>query len=91
MARSRTAINDAVSAILGRGGEAVGIEVDVVDAAAVTKGFAQLEDAFGPLDLLVNNAGIGGPVGPAWEVDAESWWQAVGSHVRSTFLCTALR
>lgn len=87
-ARSRAALNGAVSAIRDSGGEAVGVEVDVVDVNAVRTGFARVEETFGQLDLLVNNAGASGPIGPAWEVDAESWWQAVESHVRGTFLCT---
>ena len=33
---------------------------------------------FGRIDLLVNNAGVGGPIGPAWQVDPERWWSCPG-------------
>jgi NAD(P)-dependent dehydrogenase (short-subunit alcohol dehydrogenase family) len=36
-----------------------------------------VEQTFGKIDLLINNAGVGGPVGPAWQVDAEDWWSCL--------------
>jgi NAD(P)-dependent dehydrogenase (short-subunit alcohol dehydrogenase family) len=38
------------------GGDAVGVQVDVGDRTAVAEGFAAVRDAFGPVDILVNNA-----------------------------------
>jgi len=35
------------------------VELDVADAASVEKGFAEIADQFGPVDVLVNNAGVG--------------------------------
>src|SRR5262245_8635630 len=37
----------------------------------------------GPIDLLVNNAGVCGPVGPAWEVDADEWWRTIEVNLRA--------
>lgn len=36
------------------------VELDVADGASVTAGFAEIAERFGPVDHLVNNAGIGG-------------------------------
>src|SRR5271163_85296 len=41
------------------GGAAIGVELDVRDAASVTRAVDDVYAAFGGLDLLVNNAGIG--------------------------------
>jgi 3-oxoacyl-[acyl-carrier protein] reductase len=43
--------------IVAAGGEAVAVSVDVRDAAAVDRAFTQVEEAFGPVELLVNAAG----------------------------------
>jgi NAD(P)-dependent dehydrogenase (short-subunit alcohol dehydrogenase family) len=37
--------------------------------------------------LLVNNAGVGGPIGPAWQADPETWWSCLEVNLRGTFLC----
>jgi 3-oxoacyl-[acyl-carrier protein] reductase len=42
----------------------------------------------GELDVLVNNAGIAGPHGLAWEVDADEWWQTFEVNVLGAYLCT---
>jgi NAD(P)-dependent dehydrogenase (short-subunit alcohol dehydrogenase family) len=54
--------------------------------AAVDK----LRHDLGPIDLLVNNAGISGPTGPAWEVPEQDWWSSVEVNLRSVELCSRL-
>jgi NAD(P)-dependent dehydrogenase (short-subunit alcohol dehydrogenase family) len=44
----------------------------------------------GPIDVLINNAGVTGPCGALWEVDPEDWWQAIGANLRGTVACTRL-
>lgn len=65
----------------------------VVTAVADVSNEAQLRDAIddigerlGPVDLLVNNAGIDGIPGVAWETDPESWWRTMEVNVRGVFL-----
>ena len=53
--------------------------------AAAVAGF---EDRLGPIDVLVNNAGIIGPIGPLWEVDADAWWTAMDVNLRGILICT---
>jgi NAD(P)-dependent dehydrogenase (short-subunit alcohol dehydrogenase family) len=47
----------------------------------------QVEQVLGPIDLLVNNAGIGGPVGPFLENDPDDWWRCQEVNLRGPMLC----
>jgi 3-oxoacyl-[acyl-carrier protein] reductase len=44
-------------------------------------------DEVGDLDLLVNNAGVGGPSGDTWENDIDEWWSVFEVNVLGPFLC----
>jgi 3-oxoacyl-[acyl-carrier protein] reductase len=47
--------------IVGNGGRAIAIEVDLADPASTADAMAEARGALGPIDLLVNNAGISVP------------------------------
>ena len=69
------------------GGGAVGVQVDVADPEAVTDLFARVDDEFGRLDVLVNNAGISYPE-PTAEVTEERWQRMIDIHLGGTFRCS---
>lgn len=48
---------------------------------------AEIEDAVGPVDLLVNNAGQFGPVGPLAATDPDDWWRALEVNLRGPLHC----
>ena len=52
------AAKDTQAAVEAAGGSALAIHADVADAASVDAAFAEIEAAFGPVELLVNNAGV---------------------------------
>lgn len=81
-ARSR----DQVEAVADETG-GLALEVDVSDGAAVERTVEQTEAALGPIDLLVANAGIGGPEGATWEVDPAAWWHVLEVNVLGVHLC----
>ncbi|AOX99588.1 SDR family NAD(P)-dependent oxidoreductase [Jeongeupia sp. USM3] len=87
MARSGAQLDLAVAAIRAEGGTALGVLADVTDAGSIRRAFNQVEEALGPLSLLINNAGNAGPIGRAWEVDGGEWWQTIEVHLRGSFLC----
>ena len=47
-----------------------------------------MERAFGPVTLLVNNAGVLQPIGLAWEVDPDDWWRCIEVNLRGPYLWT---
>ena len=61
--------------------------VDVTDGLAVQAAL----DRIGPVDILVNSAGIVGPNVPLWEVSTEDWERTFAVNVTGAFrLCHAL-
>ncbi len=64
----------------------LGLAGDVSEPATAASMVHQVEQALGPLDLLVNNAGLGGPMGPLWENDPEEWWRCMEVNLRAPLL-----
>jgi len=63
---------------------AIAITADVTKADEVGRAVTQAEAELGAIDLLVNNAGAARAIGPAWDVDPEDWWSALGSALAAT-------
>jgi 3-oxoacyl-[acyl-carrier protein] reductase len=76
--------------IVAAGGRAQALPFDVTDAASVRAGIAKLEAALGPVDVLVNNAGV--PMGmglvPFREMPPESWARYVDLNLYGVLHCT---
>lgn len=72
------------------GGRALAAPFDVADPAAVSAGVAHAQDALGPIDLLVNNAGV--PEGMALkrfrEMDPAEWAPYVDVNLYGVLHCT---
>jgi NAD(P)-dependent dehydrogenase (short-subunit alcohol dehydrogenase family) len=60
-ARDATAIERHAAAMRSRGEEALAVACDVVDRGSVASAVAAAVGTFGRIDVLVNNAGLGGP------------------------------
>ena len=86
LARSLTQLDEVANAIRGAGGHAIGVRCDVTDSASVEHAVAKTGELLGPIDVLVNNAGVPGPFGPIWQVDADEWWRAQAIHIRAPML-----
>ncbi len=56
-ARTQSQIDETVRAIYEAGGDAIAVRCDVTDAAAVERLYAVTRDQFGPVDIVVANAG----------------------------------
>jgi NAD(P)-dependent dehydrogenase (short-subunit alcohol dehydrogenase family) len=67
---------------------ALAVAADVSDPSSVRALFDRTKEAFGRLDLLFNNAGIGAPAVPLEELSVEQWRRVVDVNLTGPFLCT---
>jgi NAD(P)-dependent dehydrogenase (short-subunit alcohol dehydrogenase family) len=72
----------------GASDRALVVPTDVADPGSVRNLFARTKEAFGRLDLLFNNAGIGAPAIPMEELTYEQWKAVVDINLTGSFLCT---
>ncbi len=61
--------------------------VDVTDLAAIERAFAAEVERFGQVHVLVNNAGVNGPVLPAWEYPTDAWERVLAVDLTGVFHC----
>jgi len=87
-ARTRAQLNKTVAAITAAGGQCNAFEMDVTNLTSVKQAVAAVTEQLGPIDLLVNNAGIGANGAAAWDVDPKDWWRVMEVNVRGVFNCT---
>jgi NAD(P)-dependent dehydrogenase (short-subunit alcohol dehydrogenase family) len=82
---------DALEQVAGEAGparsRALVVPTDVRDPEAIRALFAQTKSAFGRLDLLFNNAGIGA-AGLLEDLSVEQWKAVVDTNLTGSFLCT---
>jgi NAD(P)-dependent dehydrogenase (short-subunit alcohol dehydrogenase family) len=64
------------------------VPTDVTDPASVRALFAQIRTAFGRLDVLFNNAGLGAPAMPIEDLPFEKWQAVLATNLTGPFLCT---
>jgi 3-oxoacyl-[acyl-carrier protein] reductase len=81
-ARTRAQVEEAAAAFGG-----LAIEADVSRREDVERMVAEVERELGPIDLLVNNAGIAIWEDAAWEVPVAEWWHVLEVNVLGPYLC----
>jgi NAD(P)-dependent dehydrogenase (short-subunit alcohol dehydrogenase family) len=87
LAGRRTAALQAVAAESGAGGRALAVPTDVTLPDSVDALFSATRRAFGRLDLLFNNAGMGAPGVPFEDITYETWTSVVAVNLTGMFLC----
>jgi 2-dehydro-3-deoxy-L-rhamnonate dehydrogenase (NAD+) len=89
---ARVAIWDRDTALAEKTAKALGAEVhavacDVADPASVATALKATLEAFGRVDILINNAGIAGANAKTWETDVEEWRKVMRVNLDGPFIC----
>jgi NAD(P)-dependent dehydrogenase (short-subunit alcohol dehydrogenase family) len=87
MSRSAAEVEETAALVQSRGGRAKAFVADVADRDAVDRAFAAIEHELGPVDLLVNNAGVVAPLGPFTESPVGDWWRTMEVNVLGPAVC----
>jgi len=86
-ARTTAELERTAAEIRERGGEALVLPMDVTVPASVGRAIAALRDRGAPLDVLVNNAGVGGGE-PVEGSDESAWRRVIDTNLTGTYLVT---
>lgn len=84
---NEAAASAVVEEITSSGGEAIAVKADVGDVDEVTRLFSEVTAHLGPVEILVNNAGITRD-GLVLRMDPADWDQVMNTNLRSVFLCS---
>lgn len=85
--RNKEALTKVETEIRNRGSAAICIPTDVSNAVQVDKMIKQTTQQLGPVDLLINNAGVV-IRRPITETEETMWDHIVNTNLKGTFLCT---
>lgn len=85
--RNKLAADEVINTIREAGGEAIAIKADISDELQVMAMFVEIDNAFGPVNALVNNAGILFQQSAIEELTAERINRVLATNVTGYFLC----
>lgn len=83
--RDRSAIDAVVADIRTAGGEALGVAADCTDFEAIERMRAEVEQTFGPVDIVAAFVGGGGHPKPLAEMSDEHWASVIEANLHATF------
>ncbi|HEX9761139.1 MAG TPA: 3-oxoacyl-ACP reductase FabG, partial [Candidatus Acidoferrales bacterium] len=86
-ARSKDKLDAVAAEITAAGGQALAVRMDVTSAEEIKAGFKQVLEAWGRLDILVNNAAVTRD-GLALRMKLDDWESILRTNLTSAHLCT---
>lgn len=87
LARSADEVDAVANAISARGGRALALTADVASASEIATSISAIERALGPVDILINNAAILGPITSTATSDPAAWAQTITINVIGAYGC----
>lgn len=75
-------------AIWDKGGDAIIIKADISNPKSVDLMFQKMDETWGGIDILINNAGIDGAYATAWDSDIDKWKQVIDINLLGSFYCS---
>lgn len=85
--RNEAKLEETAQAIKSNGGISLKVRTDVSQEADVKNMVQKTLEAFGTIDILVNNSGIAGPTAKCEDVTLEEWEETLAVNLRGPFLC----
>jgi NAD(P)-dependent dehydrogenase (short-subunit alcohol dehydrogenase family) len=85
-ARRKERIQQVAEEVTKTGGLGAAIGMDVTDAKSVEKGMKQAEKEIGPIEILINNAGIITGMKAVQDLPVEEWDRIMATNVRGPYL-----
>jgi NAD(P)-dependent dehydrogenase (short-subunit alcohol dehydrogenase family) len=83
--RNRESLEEAAKSIAKAGGQCDVVPCDVTSLQSVEAAAKKVEASFGRLDVLVNNAGIGGFGGPLHQLPPDQWDEILNTNLRGVY------
>lgn len=79
--------NELAETVMLAEGRMLAVAADMSDPPAVVSMVQKVEKILGRISLLVNNAAVGGPLGPFWETNPDEWWRNQEVNLRGPMVC----
>jgi NAD(P)-dependent dehydrogenase (short-subunit alcohol dehydrogenase family) len=85
LARSSDGITGLATRLRKNGAQAEAMTCDVAEYSQISAAVARAREAFGRVDVLINNAGVIEPIGPMSTVDPRAWAHAADINFKGVF------
>jgi len=86
-ARTQLEVDEVADDARHRGGRVEPFVCDVSDWQSVLETLGQIESTLGPVDILINNAGVLGPLARTWESPPREWARAIEVNLIGAYYC----
>ncbi|AGO61745.1 glucose 1-dehydrogenase [Ferroplasma acidarmanus] len=88
--RNKNAADEVVNKIVAARGKAIAVSADMADPVAVEEMFRKVDSSLGPVDILVNSAGIDGVRAMLGDDDIENWKKVISINLYGPYFCSRM-